>query len=262
MSVMTCDDLRKAMADFELCEQTPQGARIATHCLYPSFEHVRVFVAKIGDGFTVHDGDGAYNTAWLHGRDAELIGKSLSEAAHRFDIYVAGKAITARVSSIDWLTSGILSVSNASAMAAHDAVDRIMAAQEEALVDRMGKTLIEIVGPRHISRNVDVKGTSGGFRHFDFVLARETPQPLFLNSVTPRRNSVSAKYVSFADNPALKKFKFAVHDRELELGDTALLQQVADVVPLASLAAGTQRTLGGSVATLLSSGGNFPERLN
>ena len=243
MSAMTCDDIRKAMADFELCEPSPQGARIATHCLYPSFEHVRVFIAKIGDGFTVHDGDGAYNAAWLHGRDTELIGRSLSDAAHRFDIYVAGKAITARINSIEWLASGILSVANASAMAAHDAVDRIMTAQEEALVDRMSKTLIEVVGPRHISRNVDVKGISGGFRHFDFVLARDTPKPLFINSVTPRRNSVSAKYVSFADNAAPKQSKFAVHDRDLEIGDTALLQQVADVVPFASLAAGARRSV-------------------
>lgn len=251
---MICEDIRKAMAEFQLCEQTPQGARIATHCLYPSFEHVRVFVAKIGDGFTVHDGDGAFNTSWLHGRDIELIGKSLNDAAHRFDIYIAGKSLTARVNSIDWLASGILTVANASAMAAHDAVDRIMVAQEEALVDRMSKTLTEIVGPKHISKNVDVKGISGGLRHFDFVVARDTPQPLYLNSVTPRRNSVSAKYVSFADNAAPKHLKFAVHDRDLEIGDTALLQQVADVVPLVSLAAGTQRSLSGVVASIQGSG--------
>jgi hypothetical protein len=240
---MICDDIRKAMGDFEVCEQTPEGSRIATHCLYPSFEHVRVFVAKVGDGYTVHDGAGAYNTAWLHGRDVELIGRSISDAAGRFDIYVAGKALAARVSSVDWLMSGILSVANASSLAAHVAVDKIVAAQEEALIDRIGKTLAETVSFKDVSKNVDIQGISGGKRHFDFILRRESPQPIFINSVTPRRNSVAAKYVSFADTAGETRFKFAVHDRELEVGDTALLQQVASVVPFASLGAGARRSL-------------------
>jgi hypothetical protein len=240
---MACDEIQKAMAAFSVCEQTPEGARIATHCLYPSFENVRVFVAKIGDGFTVHDGAGAYNTAWLHGRDNDLIARSLNQAAERFHIIVAGKALMARVNTVDWLTSAILTVSNASALAANDAVDKIVAAQEEALVDRIGSTLSEIISPRHLSKNVNVKGVSGGTRHFDFLVDRESPQPLFINSVTPRRNSVSAKYVSFADTEADRRFKLAVHDRELEVGDAALLQQVASVVPLTSLSAGAKRSL-------------------
>jgi hypothetical protein len=240
---MTCDDIEKAMADFGICEQTPEGARIATHCLYPSFEHVRVFVAKVGDGYTVHDGAGAHNTAWLHGRDAELIGRSISDAADRFHIYVSGKALAARINSIDWLTSGILSVANGSSFAAHDAVDKIMAGQEEALIDRIGKTLFETWLPKEVSKNVDIKGISGGKRHFDFILRRESPRPIFINSVTPRRNSIAAKYVSFADTDADPLFKLAVHDRELEVGDTALLQQVASVVPFASLGAGARRLI-------------------
>jgi hypothetical protein len=240
---MTCDDIRRAMADFGTCEQTPEGARIATHCLYPSFEQVRVFVAKVGDGFTIHDGAGAYNTAWLHGRDEEIIGRSLNEAAERFGITVAGKALVGRVKSIDWLTGGILSVANTSCLAAHSAVDRIIAAQEEALIDRIGKTLTEVVGSRLVSKNVRIKGRSGGLRNFDFVLARETPKPIFINSVTPRGNSIAAKYVSFADTDIDPSFKFAVHDRELETADTVLLQQVASVVPFASLRAGAIRSM-------------------
>lgn len=111
------------MKDFGACEQTPEGARIATHCLYPSFESVRVFVAKIGDGYTVHDGAGAYNTAWLHGRDDELLNKCLTDASGRFNVFVSGKALAVRANSLDWLTSAILTVSNASSYAAHSAVD-------------------------------------------------------------------------------------------------------------------------------------------
>jgi hypothetical protein len=238
---MTCEDIRKALADFALCEQTPEGARIAMHCLYPSYENVRVFVAKVGDGFTVHDGAGAYNSAWLHGRDPELIGKSLEETASKFHIYVSGKALVARVETIDWLTSAMLSVANASSLAAHDAVDKIVAAQEEALIDRIGRSLSEFLPPNSVSKNVNVKGLSGGIRHFDFVLNRESPAPTYVNSVTPHRNSIAAKYVSFSDTEGPRSSKLAVHEKDLETGDVALLQQVADVVPFLSLRAGTHR---------------------
>jgi hypothetical protein len=205
------------------------------HCLYPSYENVRVFVGKSGDGYTVHDGAGAHNAAWLHGRDAELIGKSLEETASRFHICVSGKALVARVDTIDWLTSAMLSVANASSLAAYDAVDKITAAQEEALIDRIGKSLSEVMSPNSVSKNVTIKGLSGGMRHFDFVLNRESPFPTFLNSVTPHRNSIAAKYVSFSDTSGPRESKVAVHEKELETGDIALLQQVADVVPFLSL---------------------------
>lgn len=241
---MICGDIKNALADFLACEETPEGSRVATHCLYPSFEHVRVFVAKIGDGYTVHDGAGAYSAAWLHGREEDLISKCLIRAAEKFRIFTtSGNALAARVTTVDWLASGILTVANASSIAAHDAVERIVAAQEEALIDKIGKSLHEVVPPNYLTKNVNVKGISGGTRHFDFIIARDSPQPIFVNSVTPRRNSISAKYVSFADTGADKRFKLAVHDRELETGDTALLQQVASVVPLGSLAIGARRSL-------------------
>lgn len=53
---MSCNAIRTAMENFSDCEPTLNGARIATHCLYPSFESVHVYVVKEGDAFTVHDG--------------------------------------------------------------------------------------------------------------------------------------------------------------------------------------------------------------
>jgi hypothetical protein len=127
-------------------------------------------------------------------------------------------------------------------------VDKIVAAQEEALIDRINSSLTEFIPSRYVSRNVNIKGISGGLRHFDFVLNRESPQPIFVNSVTPRRNSIAAKYVSFADAAGDVLHKLAVHDRELETGDTVLLQQVASVVPLAGLNIGRHKTPLGSLA--------------
>ena len=135
-------------ADFLACEQTEEGARIATHCLYPSFESVRISVARMGDNYIVHDGSGAFNTAWLHARDEAMILNSLREACNKFHLALSNKAIIARIDSVDWLTSAILSVANASSLAAHDAVAKIVAAAEEALVDRIEHDLAQSFGPK------------------------------------------------------------------------------------------------------------------
>jgi hypothetical protein len=74
-------------------------------------------------------------------------------------------------------------------------------------------------------------------------MARRSPVPLLINGVSPHRNSIAAKYVTFADTEADKGHKFAVHDRELHNDDVVLLQQVASVVPLRSLLAGAKRAL-------------------
>jgi hypothetical protein len=238
---MACDDIHKALVDFSLCEETTEGARIATHCLYPSFESVRVFVARISDGFNVHDGSGAYNAAWLHGRDDPMIINSIKTVVANFRLELFGKSIIARAKSIDWLPSAIVSVANASSLAAHDAVAKITAAAEEALVDRIDRKLSGAFGPKGYDKDVEILGVSGGMRHFDFVVGRRSPAPLFINGVLPHKISIASKYVSFADTEADKRHKFAVHDRELDNDDTLLLQQVASVVPFLSLAGGAQR---------------------
>jgi hypothetical protein len=232
---MACDDIHKALAEFSACEETSEGARIATHCLYPSFESVRVFVAKVGDGYNLHDGAGAYNTAWLHGRDDPMIVNSIKRAAAKFRLEVLGKSVFAKAPSIDWLPSAIISVANASSLAAHEAVAKLTAAAEEALVDRIERSLRDSVGPKEFDKNVEVIGLSGGMRHFDFVVGRHGPAPVFINGVLPHKVSIASKYVSFADTEADRNHKFAVHDKELDNDDTLLLQQVALVVPFKSL---------------------------
>ena len=142
--------------------------------------------------------------------------------------------------SIDWLPSAIVSVANASSLAAHDAVAKITAAAEEALVDRIDRKLSGAFGPKGYDKDAEILGVSGGMRYFDFVVGRRSPAPLFINGVLPHKISIASKYVSFSDTEADKRHKFAVHDRELDNDDTLLLQQVASVVPFLSLAGGAQ----------------------
>jgi hypothetical protein len=148
------------------------------------------------------------------------------------------KAIVAKANSMDWLGSAIVTVANASAMAAHDAVAKVVAVAEEALFDRIERTLSDTFGPKTYLRKVDIIGKSGGERHFDFLLGtRENPR-LLINGVAPHPGSVASKYVAFSDTEYDRQKKLAVHDRALENDDAVLLQQVALVVPFVSLGSG------------------------
>src|SRR4051812_45181948 len=112
---MTCNDVRAALSAFESCAETPSGARVATHCLYPSLEPVDVYVARYGDGFRVHDDGGAYREAWLHGREDGLVQRMLTRTAERYQVSVVDSCIVADAKSQEWLPAAIVAVANAAA---------------------------------------------------------------------------------------------------------------------------------------------------
>ncbi|THD43879.1 MAG: hypothetical protein E7774_11890 [Bradyrhizobium sp.] len=240
---MPCAEISSALSEFARCEETPLGARIATHCLYPSFEPVHVFVAKVGDEYRVHDGRGAFEAAQIHGRDVVTATHAIEHEAAYFHLRFLDCSVVANVSSSDWLESAILSVANASSLGANRAVARHLAAAEIALVDRIEETLSLTFGAKRYQRNFSARGKSGKEHQFDFAVRDGSEFSLLINGVAPHHSSIAAKYVAFADTDADMQFKFAVCDRELDTGDTALLQQVASIVPLASLAAGARRSL-------------------
>ena len=121
---MSCDEIRLAFAGVPDCIETDEGTRLTTHCLYPSFDPVHVYVAGFGSGYKVHDGGGAVRSAWDHGRELSLIRKMLSRQAAIYRLGMIEDALVAEVSSLDWVAAAISSVANASASAAHAAVER------------------------------------------------------------------------------------------------------------------------------------------
>lgn len=243
---MSCELIRESLNEFGACKETPSGSRILTHCVYPSFDPVHVFVAKVGDGFHVHDGEGAFKSAWLHGRDNAMITRLIRSEAERFRLTIVGNAIVANVMSADWLASAVIEVANASSMAAKTAVDKITVATEESLVDRIECILSESFGKDRFEKDVELRGASGGKRKFDFVLRENGDNAILINGVAPHHGSISSKYVSFADTDGDAAHKFAVFDRGLDGEDAALLGQVASVVPIASLRAGAERAFHGA----------------
>lgn len=240
---MTCDNIRNALIAYGSCEETSEGARIPTHCLYPSFDVVHVYVVKFGDGYKVHDSCGAFRSAWEHGRDAPSITRFLYREAARYRLEVKDHAVVADVPSLEWLASGILAVSNASASAANSAVEHFVSAAEDDLVARIYEVLISTFNTKYVSKEFLSRGRSGKEYRFDFGIRGQNEDLILINAVSPHPASISAKYVSFADGGPNAMAKLAVHDRPLDAGDISLLQQVAEIVPFRSLAPGVQRAL-------------------
>lgn len=242
MTPRVCDDVRAALGSAEFCEETDRGARVVTHCLYPSFEPVSVFVARFGDGYAVSDGGGAVAAAWIHGRDD--IKKILKREAVRFGAEAAGDSIQAEAPSMEWLRTAILAVANASSSAARHAVERAVTANEKVLAERIYEALAKVVPSQRIAREFEYRGASGKNWRADYAVVTDANR-LILNAVTPHHASISAKYVAFADIESDGKLveKFAVFERPLESDDKSLITQVAALVPIRSLAAGTRRAL-------------------
>lgn len=232
---MSCASLGSFFSAFAVCEETADGARIATHCLYPSFEAVHVYVVKVDNKFIVHDGGGAERASWLHGRDHHGITRAINKQAERFHLDNLNGRLVGEAISEEWLPSAVLSVANASALAANNSVAKMVVAAESALIKRIGNTLEKMVPVARIGREVAIKGRSGGERRFDFAIRRDDKHTLLINGVSPHHTSISSKYVAFSDSDGDREDKLAVYSHPLQTDDTALLQQVATIVPIAAL---------------------------
>ncbi|WP_425062011.1 hypothetical protein [Pyruvatibacter mobilis] len=241
---MNCDDLKDALERLQSCDKTDDGVKVSTHCLYPSFEQVEVFVSKAGDGFRVHDGGAAGSIAWLHGRDERLTQRMLARFAARHHLTLKDQMILGVAQNSDWLPAVILAVANASAAAATAAVERSAAAAERNLGERIYSILCKSYDRKSIAREYEFFGRSGKRHRFDFALVGKHDHLLLIDTVTPHPMSIASKYVAFADAGAAHDgatSRFAVYDRELGHDDISLLQQVAQLVPFKSLEPGVKR---------------------
>jgi hypothetical protein len=232
---MSCADILEAMHDFNTCVETDEGCRFTTHCVYPSFDPVNVFVAKYGDGYRVHDGGGAIRSAWINGRDEKAVQKIMERHASRFGLSFEQDCFIGTVHKKDWLLSAILAVANTSSCAAQEAIEFIATANEKSLKSRIDEVLSETVPSQSVGREYEVRGKSGKIHQFDFIIRRPT-NAILMDAVVPHHVSIASKYVAFSDAELdTPMTKYAVYDKQLESSDSALMQQVASLVPFTSL---------------------------
>lgn len=243
---MNCEHLMALLNDNSACEPTSMGTKFVTHCLYPSFDPVAVYIESLREGFRVSDGGGAARSASMHGRDPSILASAFQKAAKAHSVETAEGLIFAKPPSAEWLYSGILAVANASAMAATTAADAFVAADENALKSRIFENLKAAVSEKNIARHYEYRGNSGNLWKLDFAVIRE--RILLVKGVTPHRHSVNANYAAFSDIGDLPILaRFSVFDRRLKSEDQSLVGRVASLVPLGSVIAGAQRELGRSI---------------
>ncbi|WP_420331660.1 hypothetical protein [Oceanicaulis alexandrii] len=230
---MSCDDVRAALASFSSCEVTPSGARVATHCLYPSHEPVYVYVVKHGtEGYIIHDAGEAARIADLHGRDEKLQDRALRSSAKRFDVDLVNGQLRLSIESKDWLRSAIVTVANSAAHAAYKAIELEVRNSEIEIADIVFEQLIKVATRSRVSKDVELIGRSGRHYEFDFAVSLGRDNLLPVDVVSAHPNSIASKFVAFSDTYALsEKRGLAAHHGSLKQADLNLLSDVATLVP-------------------------------
>lgn len=241
--MIDCSTIMEVLQEVGGCEQTPNGLRVRTHCLYPSFERVSAFVRSSGDGFEVTDGGEAMSIAWLHGRDHAHAARRLKQAALHYGCEFTNDALFLRAPSIEWLSQALVAVANAAAEGANSSVESVGASSELSLVSKIRSTLE--ASPIGFSARLEhaTVGKSGKLHRHDLLVDYNQEQ-ILIDVVVPHHNSVAAKYLALSDTLDAKGlWKYAVFDRELDRADKALLANVADVIPFKAIAETSGRAL-------------------
>lgn len=241
---MNCELLQSLLGQMYSCRASDNGLLVKTSCLLPDFTQVSVYVVGHGDGFIVHDGGAAFNEAWLQGRDEQLVRKIAQREASRFRAHVEENSITVKVSAADWLPMAVLAVANAVSTTVRSAVDHVVAAHEAGLVQKIYMALSGLYGIESVKKEFVIEGQSGKDHKFNFAIGNPAQRILLVDAISPHHSSVAHKYTAFSDvrnaygDAALG---FAVFDKPLDPDDIALMQQVASLVPLASVQEGAKR---------------------
>ena len=238
-----CELVRPVLVEFSGCTNTLDGARIVTHCLYPSHELVYVYIVHEGDQYRVHDGGGAYRTAWSHGRDENTIVRAIERSVARFDLECTHETIISPRVNYNWLNNAVVAVANASAFAATQVVEKSRSAGDNDFSSSIEEKLVARFGRADVAKDYEITGRSGGKRRFDFAVKYRGEYGALVSTVSPFAASVNSRFVAFADAEADQLNKFAVYKENLDTSDVALLASVASLVPVSKITDAIARNL-------------------
>lgn len=239
---MKCDTIIAALSDLQ-CQQTPDGARVLTHCLYPNFEQVAVYVQSHLDGYLVHDGGEVFDLAFLEGRSDTKLKSHLREFAALFGVDSDEHRVFGRARSPDWLPNVVMAVANASASAAGAFFASRSEQDDKEFREKTYETLKAAFAEDNVKPRVKRRGRTGKMYSFAFSVALQDRMAL-VDTVVPNPISISTRFTSFSavDARALGG-AFLAYNRQLDSADFALLSEVADVVPLETLVASIERNI-------------------
>jgi len=243
---MNCDELRLLLSKQLECEATEFGFRLKTHCYYPSFDRVAVYVSKYGDGYRVTDAGEAAHSAFIHGRDDHAFEANLKKACTRYGTEPIEGSLVAEIKDEEWLFEAILAVANGASFAASETSNKVSARKMKELRTKIHDTLVEIVPPHTVATEYMYRGSSGRLWKIDYAVVEEH-KPLLLKAISPDINSINSNYTTFGDIAEGERDyarRFSVFETELKQEDRSLMLQVAELVPLVSLDKGARMALG------------------
>jgi hypothetical protein len=248
---MDCDLITAALNNLQ-CERTFDGLRVLSHCLYPNFEQVPVYVQTHMDGFLVHDGGEAYDLAFLEGRSPSALKAFMREYASLFGVDSDDHRIFGRALTHDWLPNVIMAVANASAAAANALVmskSDLAKQDDNEFREHAFQILREAFTDKRVPRRVKRRGRTGKMYTFAFGVTLKEKMSL-VDVVAPSSISVASRFTTFsAVTPRAFGGAFLAYNRDLASEDAALLSEVADVLPLDALVASVERSF--DAATIL-----------
>lgn len=237
---MKCDTIISALSDLQ-CRETAEGARVLTHCLYPNFEQVAVYVQSHLDGFLVHDGGAGFDFAFLEGRNPTNLKTHMRDFASMYGVNSDDHRIFGRALTPEWLPNVVMAVANASSTAVNALVSARADQEDREFREQAYEALRDAFTSDNVARRVKRRGRTGRLYSFAFgVLFRD--QVALVDTVTPSPISVSTRFTSFSAVSARDSGgAFLTYSKPLTGADAALLSEVADVVPLQALIASIER---------------------
>ena len=168
----------------------------------------------------------------------------MAECALRFGVESDNHRIFGRAITPEWLPNVILAVANAAASSTGlllDAPLGINSDDDLDLRESVYATLTEAFTVNRVHRKVARRGRSGKKFNFAFSVALGDYVSL-VDVVTPNSISISSRYTAFSAVEARREGgAYIAHKLPLANEDTALLAEVADVVPLSVLPAHIER---------------------
>lgn len=224
-----CETISVSTALLWACKETENGARIRTTCVFPSFEPVFVYVAKLGDGFVVHDAGETLASILAHGQEGDAAKRVIRSECKRYDVAFGERRLSLKIDALEWLETAIVAVANTAAAAARTAVKDNNKKAERDLADIIFSLLEPKLAKGSISKGFSYLGESGRRYKFDLAIQRKDRLTL-IETVTPHAISVNSKYVALADVPTEERVqKIVAHNNDLSQEDILLLQNVATV---------------------------------
>lgn len=252
------DLVKNSLSVERMIVSTELGVRTQTHCVYPGFDPVCVYVGKgAGEGIRISDAGEAWEVAHRlcgisqipseslfrkiakkHGiefsaeRSGEQFDQGPAQSTKRENRLRNGLQLKATIRSPDWLLSAILSVSNAAVDAVTTAIQHLQSTVEDEKIAarEIGKVLRNSKFVLEYEPNISIVGETGHKYKYDYRV-KSINGIYLVRSQSAHGAAINASFRAFSDTVDFSnKHKWAVIHDELNPQDLALLQTVSTPV--------------------------------